>query len=325
MIRHVARVASGLVLPMLAIAAVPRDRMQVPNLVPALDPGEVAVLPVRDNVYMLTTAGGNLTVQVGTDGVLVVDSGDGTMTPKIIAAIRNITPRPIHYIVNTSAESEHIAGNAELARAGSPPGFPEADPQIAHIMAHENAANRMLRPVGAQLQLEEAGRPLVTYFVDTFSFFFNGTPVELVHVPAARTNGDSLVVFRRSDVVSAGDVFATDRYPVLRPERGGSLDGTIAALNRLIDITVPELLQEGGTLVIPGHGRLSDEGDVVEYRDMLSIVRERLRALIAQGKTLEEVQALRPTLDYDGTYGTTEGRWTTDMFVAAAYRELSAP
>jgi glyoxylase-like metal-dependent hydrolase (beta-lactamase superfamily II) len=310
--------------PVLCFAAAPRDRMKVPDLVPPLDLKEVAVLPVRDNIYMLTTAAGNLTVQVGPDGVLIVDSGDGSMTPQVVAAIRGITQRPIHYIVNTSAEAEQIGGNADLARAGSPPGFPEGDPQIAHIIAHENAANRMLRPTGKQLEIDQAGWPLVTYFVPSFDLFFNGTPVELVHVPAARSDGDSLVVFRRTDVVAAGDIFATDRYPVIDPERGGSLNGTIDALNRLIDITVPELLQEGGTLVVPGHGRLSDEGDVVEYRDMLSIVRERLRALIAQGKSLEEVQGAKPTLDYDGTYGSTTGPWTTAMFIAAAYRELQS-
>jgi glyoxylase-like metal-dependent hydrolase (beta-lactamase superfamily II) len=182
----------------------------------------------------------------------------------------------------------------------------------------------MLRPTGEQRVIEPEGWPLVTYFVDHFDFFFNGTPVELEHMPAARSDGDSLVVFRRSDVVSAGDIFSTESYPVIRPERGGSLKGTIDALNRLLDITVPELLQEGGTLVIPGHGRLSDEGDVVDYRDMLSVVRERIRYLIKQGKTLEQVEAMHPTLDYDGIYGVAQGPWTTKMFIAAAYKELSA-
>lgn len=304
--------------------AAPRDRLKVPDLVPSLLANEVSVLPVRDNIYMLTTSAGNMTVQVGNDGVLLVDTLDGRMGDQVIAAIRKLTGKPIHYIVNTSAEAEHIGGNAHLAQVGSPPGIPAADPRTANVVAHEKSANRMLRPTGDQLVIDSAGWPLVTYFAASFDFFFNGTPIQLIHVPNARSDGDSMIVFRRTDVVSAGDVFATDRYPVIRPERGGSLAGTIAALESLLAITIPEMLQEGGTLVIPGHGRLSDEGDVVEYRDMLVIVRDRLRDLIQQGKTLEQVLAMQPTLDYDGLYGNDSGPWTTTMFIAAAYEELSA-
>jgi cyclase len=309
-----------------ALAGAPaRDRMKVPDVVPPLDPNEVAVLPVRDNIYMLTTNAGNITVHFGDSGVMIVDSGDGSMTPKVLAAIRKLTQRPIAYVVNTSAEAEHIGGNADLAKAGSPPGLPDADPQIAHVVAHENASLRMQKPAPDQKAIDSNGWPFVTYFVDTLEMYFNGTPVQLVHVPAARTDGDSMVVFRRPDVVSTGDIFSPDRYPVIRPERGGSLQGTIDAVNRLLEITVPEDLQEGGTLVIPGHGRLCDEGEVVEYRDMLSVVRSRITDLIAQGKTLEQVLAARPTLDYDGIYGSTQGPWTTTQFVTAVYRELSKP
>ena len=309
--------------PAMAAAPAPRDRMKVPNVVPPLDPNEVAVLRVRDNIYMLTTSAGNVTVHFGDGGVMIVDSGDGTMTPKVLAAIRALTSRPIAYIVNTSAEAEHIGGNAEFARAGSPPGQPDADAQIAHVVAHEGASLRLQKPSPDQKVIDSAGWPFVTYFVDTLELYFSGTPVQLVHVPAARTDGDSMVVFRRPDVVSTGDIFSPDRYPVIRPERGGSLNGTIAAVNRLLDITVPEDLQEGGTLVIPGHGRLCDEGEVVEYRDMLTVVRSRITDLIAQGKTLEQVLAAKPTLDYDGMYGQAQGPGTTTQFITAAYRELA--
>jgi len=317
--------AAMLAVPAMAGAPAPRDRMKVPNVVPALDPNEVAVLPVRDNVYMLTTRAGNIAVHFGVSGVMIVDSGDGTMTPKVLAAIRKLTDRPISYIVNTSPEAEHIGGNAELALAGSPPGLPDSDPQIAHVVAHEGASLRMQKPSPDQKAIDSNGWPIVTYFVDTLELYFSGTPVQLVRVPAARTDGDSLVVFRRPDVVATGDIFSPDRYPVIRPERGGSLKGTIDAVNRLLDITVPEDLQEGGTLVIPGHGRLCDEGEVVEYRDMLTVVRTRIADLIAQGKTLEQVLAARPTLDYDGIYGSTQGPWTTTQFVTAVYRELAKP
>jgi glyoxylase-like metal-dependent hydrolase (beta-lactamase superfamily II) len=159
-------------------------------------------------------------------------------------------------------------------------------------------------------------------FVPRKDLYFNGEAIEILHQPAAHTDGDSLVFFRRTDVVSTGDVFTTTGYPVIRPEDGGSIDGVIAALNRIIEITVPEEKQEGGTLVIPGHGRLCDEADVVEYRDMVTIVRDRIRSMVDMGMTLRQVQAAKPTADYDGRYGATSGRWTTEQFVAAAYESL---
>jgi glyoxylase-like metal-dependent hydrolase (beta-lactamase superfamily II) len=131
-------------------------------------------------------------------------------------------------------------------------------------------------------------------------------------------------MFRRSDVIAAGDLFRTDLYPVIDLASGGSIDGTIAGLNRLLDLTVPsKMLEEGGTYVIPGHGRVSDEHDVAMYRDMLVIIRDRIRAMVDKKMTLEQVKAARPTLDYDGRYGTDTGPWTTAMFIDAIYREMS--
>ena len=165
--------------------------------------------------------------------------------------------------------------------------------------------------------------PTDTFFVAQKDVFFNGEAVQILHQPAAHTDGDSLVFFRKSDVVSTGDVFTTTGYPVIRTEDGGSIDGVIAALNRIIEITVPEEKQEGGTMVIPGHGRLADEADVVEYRDMVTIIRDRIQSMIAMGMTPRQVQAAKPTADYDGRYGATSGFWTTEQFVAAAYESLS--
>jgi cyclase len=153
--------------------------------------------------------------------------------------------------------------------------------------------------------------------------YVNGEGIQLLHQPAAHTGGDSLVYFRRSDVVAAGDIYVNTSYPVIDRERGGSFSGVIAGLNRIIDLTIPKDWQEGGTMVIPGHGRLADEADVVEYRDMLTIIRDRIQGLIKKGMTLDQVKAARPTLDYDGRYGTTSGPWTTAMFIEAAYRDLS--
>ena len=164
--------------------------------------------------------------------------------------------------------------------------------------------------------------PTVTLFMPQKDIYFNGEAVQILHQPAAHTDGDSLVFFRGSDVVSTGDVFTTTGYPVIRPEDGGGIDGVIAALNRIIELTVPEEKQEGGTLVIPGHGRLCDEADVVEYRDMVTIIRDRIKSMVDMGMTLRQVQAAKPTADYDGRYGATSGFWTTEQFVAAAYESL---
>ncbi len=164
--------------------------------------------------------------------------------------------------------------------------------------------------------------PTVTLFMPQKDIYFNGEAVQVLHQPAAHTDGDSLVFFRGSDVVSTGDVFTTTGYPVIRPEDGGGIDGVIAALNRIIELTVPEEKQEGGTLVIPGHGRLCDEADVVEYRDMVTIIRDRIKSMVDMGMTLRQVQAAKPTADYDGRYGATSGFWTTEAFVAAAYESL---
>jgi len=165
--------------------------------------------------------------------------------------------------------------------------------------------------------------PTETYANEKDEVYFNGEAIEMLHAPAAHTDGDSLVYFRRSDVLAVGGLFDPDRYPVIDLARGGSLQGILDGLNRILDITIPAFSQEGGTMVIPGRGRICDEADVVEYRDMLAIVRDRLRAMIKKGMTLEQIQAARPTLDYDPLYGASKGPWTTDMFVEAAYRSLA--
>jgi cyclase len=180
--------------------------------------------------------------------------------------------------------------------------------------AHENVLARLTSEGGAA-----AVWPTDTYFVAQKDLFVNGEPVQLLHTPSAHTDGDSLVMFRRSDAVSAGDVYTPDRYPVIDLAKGGSINGLIDALNQLLRLTVPEFNQQGGTLVIPGHGRLSDEADVAEYRDMVTFVRDRIAAMVKKGMTLDQVKAARPTLDYDGIYGADKGA----LFVEQVYRSLS--
>jgi glyoxylase-like metal-dependent hydrolase (beta-lactamase superfamily II) len=288
--------------------------VQVPSL---MDDGEIHILPVQGNVYMLVGGGGNTTVQAGKDGVLVVDTKLAAQTDKLIAAIQKISDKPIRYVLNTSADADLTGGNEKVADAGrtitggNVAGFNAAFP--ATMVAHEKVAARM-REAGAP----PGSWPMDTYFVEGKDLFTNGEAVQVFHQPAAHSDGDSLVFFRRSDVVSTGDIFVPDRYPVIDVAKGGTINGVVAALNRILDITVPADKQEGGTMVIPGHGRLCDEADVVEYRDMLTIVRGRILDLVKKGQTLEQVKAARPTRDYDPLYG------PSDAFVEAAYRSLSA-
>ena len=289
---------------------------------------EVRTLHVQGNVHLLVGAGGNATVQVGEEGVLIVDSQFAEVGPRFLAAVRELSPKPIRYLVNTHAHADHTGGNEPLAKAGRTRTGGVVVGQIgtgivdtAAIVAHENTLNRM---AAANPALPFAALPTDTFFTSRKDMLFNGEGIELLHMPNAHTDGDTIVFFRRSDVISTGDLFVTTSYPVIDKERGGSIQGFIAALNRILEIAIPSNVMEGGTMIVPGHGRVADEMDVVEYRDMVTIVRDRIQHMIDQGMTLEQVKAARPTLDFDPRYGADTGPWTTAQFVETVYRDLSA-
>ena len=266
---------------------------------------------VQGNVYMLIGAGANVAVQVGADGVLVVDTGNAAKRAAVLAAIRRLSTGPIRWIVNTSADADHTGGNETISQAGQ-----TVNGNPAAIIAHENVLARMTE---ANRPITEL--PLNTFFEPARDFYFNGEAVFLYHPASAHTDGDVFVYFRGSDVLVAGDLFTTTQYPVIRADQGGGVDGVVAALNQMLDIAVPKYLQEGGTYVIPGHGRVCDEAELLDYRDMVVIVRDRIRSLESQGKTLEQVLASKPALDYDGRYDNPRGSWTSAMFVEAIYRD----
>jgi cyclase len=293
----------------------------------------VHVLPVQGNIYMMIGAGANITVQVGNTGVLLVDTGRATMSDKVLAAVRTLSDKVIRYIVDTTDDPDHVGGNESIAKTGSTitggnvvGDIGASSGDTAAIISFQTILDRMSAPTGKQFAMPQGAWPTDAYESPQKSFWFNGDSIRVFHQPG-HTDGDSIVYFRRADVVSSGDIFRTDSYPVIDLERGGSIQGIIDGLNHLLDLTIPaddKSKDEGGTMVIPGHGRLCDQADVVVYQEMVTIIRDRVQDMVSRGLTLEQVKAAKPTRDYDPLYGTNTGPWTTDMFVEAVYRSLSA-
>jgi cyclase len=283
---------------------------------PNFDQVEIHVEPVQHNIYMLVGAGGNTTAQVGPEGVLLVDTQFAPLAAKLMAEVRKLSPGPVRYIINTHMHPDHVGGNAAIVKlAGSDQALP------LKIIAHENVLNRLTAP--GQPRFPAEGLPIDEYGTPTKNLHFNGEAVIIYHEPNAHTDGDSLVMFRGSDVIASGDIFTPDAYPFIDIERGGSVQGEIAALNHVLQLAVPAKTQEGGTYIVPGHGRICDDADVVEFRDMVVIVRDRVRDLIRKGMTLDQVKASRPTRDYDTEYVTASSFVTADRFVEAVYKSLS--
>jgi glyoxylase-like metal-dependent hydrolase (beta-lactamase superfamily II) len=300
--------------------------VQAPRVSQARNPdnGEIQLRQVQGNVYLLAGGGGNVIVQVGQSGALMVDSKSAPLTEKVLTEIKKISlsSKPVRYVLNTSADADHIGGNENLAKAlGSSTSWeiintPGATQTAVQIVAHDNVLARMTG-------LPSAAWPTETFIGREKELYFNGEPVFMYHVPAAHSDGDSVVFFRHSEVIATGDIMRTDGYPVIDLQKGGSVQGVLDGLNLVLDLAVPAHHEEGGTYVVPGHGRICDEFDVVEYRDMVTIVRDRVRAMIKKGMTLEQVKSARPTRDYDSRYGADTGAWTTAMFVEAVYQDLS--
>ncbi len=293
----------------------------------------IEVLKVRENFFVIAGAGGHVSVQVGEDGVVVVDAGTTAQAGAVVAAIRTITPRPIRYVINTSADPDHVGGNEVVTKAGqtlfTTPGSIALSGDFlggaASILAAEPVLTRMSAPTGQASPFPAAAFPTETFDHPRKYMYLNGEGIEILRQPAAHTDGDVLVFFRRSDVVVAGDVLDTTRFPVIDVARGGSIDGEIAALNRLVDLAIPSVpivSREGGTVVVPGHGRLCDQIDVVEYRDMVTIIRDRVRALKDGGMTIEQVKAAAPARGYTRRYGSEAGPWTTSRFIEAVYASV---
>jgi glyoxylase-like metal-dependent hydrolase (beta-lactamase superfamily II) len=291
---------------------------------PKNDGSDVRVTKVQGKVYMISGAGGNIAAQVGDDGVVLVNAGTGKVTDKVVAAVRGLTNKPIRFVLDTAADLDNISGNEGIAKAGASGGRGQV--AGAAVIAHEGVLRALAATKGKNGPLAAVSSgswPTITFSGEIKDVQTNGEAIQMLHQPAAHSAGDSVVFFRGSDVVVTGDIVDFTRYPIIDAAQGGTFSGLLAAVNRIIDITVPHDWQEGGTMVITSQGRIGDEADLVEYRDMLTIVRDRIQDLVKKGMTLEQVQAARPTFEYDGLFGATSGPWTTSMFVEAAYRDLS--
>ena len=300
----------------------------------------IRTFEVRPNIHMISGAGGNIAVQIGVDGVVVVDTGSQEMAGAVLAAIRKLTDQPIRYIINTGPGTDHIGGNETIARAGASifaappggaggPGIAEAvnNGGAASIVGPETLLARMSAP-DSPVRLPVVAWPTETFTRKVKDLFLNREPIQVIYQPAAHSDSDSIVMFRRSDVIVTGDVFDITRFPMIDVDKGGSIQGEIDALNRLIELTVPSIpmpwLEDGGTRVIPGHGRPCEEAELVEYRDMVTIIRDRVRDMIKRGMALEQITTANPTQGYRARYGADAGPWTTNMFVEAVYRSLMA-
>ena len=310
--------------------------VRVTAQVAAQTDGPLTVLEIKPNIYMIAGAGGNVVVHIGTDGVVVTDTGRAETADALLATIKRLTPRPIRYIINTSDDPDHVGGNATLSAAGQPilpVGYRRetiVDRDFAPILAEERVLTRMSAPTGQQAPYPAAAWPTSTYSAASGErqrkLLLNGDAIQVMYQPAAHTDGDSLVYFRRSDVLVTGDVLDVTRFPVIDLNKGGSIRGVIDSLNRIVEMTfssTPFPYQEDGTLIVPGHGRLCSTTEVVDYRDMVSIIRDRVQDLIKKGRTLEEIQQADPAAGYRRQYGSETGPWTTRLFVEAIYKSLT--
>jgi len=293
---------------------------------PAAAPG-IRVLQVRPNVYMLSGAGGNITVLTFAEGVVVVDTGSAQMADGVLQTIKQLSDKPIVDIINTSATADHVGGNEKLAASGRRIPQEVVAGEGPMIIAHENVLTRMSAPTGNRVAAPEHAWPNETYHIDTMKLsthFHGGEAIELLFAPAAHSDGDTIVWLRHADVIAAGDIYQTTTYPVIDTASGGTIDGVIDGLNHILDIAFPDYRSEGGTMIVSGHGRLTDMAEVAYYRDMLTIIRDRVQDQIKKGRTLDQVKAAKLTRDYDPRWGATSGPWTTDMFVEAVYKTLAA-
>lgn len=291
----------------LALAAALPSALAAPAAAQGFDTVQVRALPVAGGVHMLVGRGGNIGVSAGPDGVFLVDDQYAPLTEKIRAAVAGISPLPIRFVLNTHWHGDHTGGNENLGATGT------------LIVAHDNVRTRMtseqfIERVGQRVPASPEGALPVVTFNDAVTFHLNGDEVHAFHVPPAHTDGDAVVHFRRANVVHMGDTYFNGIYPFIDLSSGGDVDGVVEAADRAL------ALSDAATRIIPGHGPLSGRDELRAYRDMVVAVRDRVRALKREGRTLEQVKAARPTADLDAEWG--DGFIAADYFVETVYRSV---
>jgi cyclase len=290
------------------------------------------VLQLRPNFYVIAGAGGNIAVETGPEGTIVVNAGTAEAAGRVVAAIKKVTDQPIRYIIDTSADRDFVGGNAVLSKAGrnimaagpEPIGGEFQRDYSATIVSTEQILTRMS---GQKAPYPSEAWPQETFPDPRKDYYMNHEGIQIFREAPAHSDSDSIVLFRGSDVVVAGDIIDTNRFPVIDTSRGGSIQGEIEALNQIIDLSfrpMPFVFGEGGTLVVPGHGRIYDRQDVVEYRDMIVTIRDIIQDMIQRGMTLPQIKEAGPAKAYEREYGARSGSWTTDDFVEAVYKGLTA-
>jgi cyclase len=295
----------------------------------------VDVVQVRPHFYMISGAGGNIAVQIGSDGIVLANAGAEAASDAVLEALKKLTPLPIRYIINTNAEADFVGGNAKLAKAGQTIfinllgggglAAATANGGGAAILAHDSILQRMSAPTGKTAAFPVDHWPTEAFYPKRQTLRMNGEAIEVMHEPAAHSDADSFVFFRGSDVVAAGDVLDTTRFPMIDVANGGSIQGEIDALNKLIELAIPPtpfIYSGPGTYVIPGHGRLCEQMEIVDYRDMVVSVKDVIADMIKQGMTLDKIQAASPAKPYETQYGAQPG--VTNGFVEAIYKSLTA-
>lgn len=307
----------------LAAAALP-SAQQAPAGPPAPVAPPSPTIHVQGSVSMVTLGGKNLAVQIGKNGVVLVDTPTATLVPQLQAELRRLTTRPVlRYIVNTSIDG--MEGNAALVgpaaargTGGAPFGFVGLGRPT--IIAQDAVLVRLSNATPAT---PAAALPTMTYYLPSMDFYANDEAIVVYHQPAAHTDGDSVLFFRKSDVVVAGNIFTPGRYPTIDTARGGTVDGLVKGLGTVLSLAVPEAFEDGGTKVVPGSGRISEETDVAEFRDMIVIIKDRIKDAISKGQTLEQVKAGRPSRDFDAEYNASQA--DADRFVESIFTTLPKP
>ncbi|MBM3819826.1 MAG: MBL fold metallo-hydrolase [Acidimicrobiia bacterium] len=332
---------AALVLGIAGLAERPRAQVRAEAVVRSETVNGIETLQIRPNVYVLMGGGANIVAHVGWMGVILVDAGSADASERVLAALQRVTDQKIRFIVNTTADADHVGGNAALARAGrtllrynapNTGGFAGNDFQTnrgaAGIMAQENVLTRMSATVGDKPAFPGEGWPTEPFTGNRVkSLYLNNDGVQIFHQPNAHSDADSIVHFRKADVISSGPIVDLRTFPVIDIDRGGSIGGLITALNNLVEMTIPPSplnWHEDRTFVVPAYGRVMDQADVVEYRDMVVVIRDRIADGVKKGLTLEQIRKTEPTKGFRGQYGPATGRWTNDMFVTAVYRSLTS-